>query len=91
MSDSASAGGHPRVSHVAGACRREQAQTASPLTYVTKDDVLLPAVHGSADRVSHFVQAIRFGAALEKTGVPATRPRSSPAGTATSTPSRNPG
>lgn len=91
MSGTESTGGHPNGISRRAFVHREKAQAASPITYVTKDDAPILTVHGSADRVVPYDQAIRLDAALKKTGVRATSSRSPVPGTVTSAPSRMPG
>lgn len=48
------------------------ARTASPITYVTKDDPPFLIVHGTADNTVPFDQAVRFHDALKKAGLDST-------------------
>src|SRR5688572_33450658 len=48
----------------------EKAKSASPITYVTRDDPPIFMMHGTADRVVPYDQALRMDAALRRAGVP---------------------
>jgi acetyl esterase/lipase len=48
----------------------QKAKAASPITYVSADDPPVFMVHGTADRVVPYDQALRMDAALRRAGVP---------------------
>ncbi|MES2598557.1 MAG: alpha/beta hydrolase [Verrucomicrobiota bacterium] len=50
----------------------EEARSASPVTYVTKDDPPFLHMHGTADSLVPYAQAEEFDAALDKAGVSST-------------------
>jgi acetyl esterase/lipase len=52
--------------------KKAEAVSASPVTYITKNDPPFLHIHGTKDNLVPYSQALEFDAALEKAGVPST-------------------